>query len=340
MVDLLKGQEGQKELAKESSWSKSKSSFKKKINKVNKGAISDQKKKKINIHQYQDLEGLTVTKLQFSLWLAKNKRNFLYIFYGLLFLIAIVTWPLFIYTFGSYLISGMKEDARLLNELGQPISTLHTVVLSQAAKPLKYGHWQSLKIGPGKYDFVMKISNPNQWYAAQFDYYIILNKKIYGRQHGFILPGETKYLAILGQKIKNLSAVRFVISDLTWERINKHIYPDWRAFYQQRVNFTIYDKKFIPAQATILSEKLNLNELSFKIKNNSAYSYWQVNLVILLRDRLNKIIGVNKYRLDNFFSEETREINVTWTGRLKPVKEIEVIPEVNILDKKVYKKVK
>ncbi len=339
MVDLLKGGEGQKELSKEPSYPKSKSSSQKKHNQADKKSLFNQENR-VDIRQYQDPEGLTVGKLQFGLWLAKNKRNFLYAFYGLLILIAVVTWPLFIYTFGSYLIFGIKEDARLLKEIGQPINTLHIAVLNQAAKPLKYGRWQSLKIGPGKYDFVMKISNPNQWHAARFDYYIAVGEEIYGRQRGFILPGETKYLAILGQEIKNPNTAQFVISDIGWQRISKHTYPDWQAFYKERVDFVVYDKKFTPAQVTILSEKLSLNELSFKIKNNSAYSYWQVDLVILLRDRLNKIIGVNKYRLDNFLSGKTREISVTWPGRLKPVKEIEIISEVDILDKKVYKKVK
>ena len=62
------------------------------------------KQKKISIDKYVDPEGLSVTKMSFGLWFIKNKPVFTRIIYGILGLIGFITWPLFFYTFGKYVV--------------------------------------------------------------------------------------------------------------------------------------------------------------------------------------------------------------------------------------------
>ena len=101
------------------------------------------------------------------------------------------------------------------------------------------------------------------------------------------------------------------------------------------MRFSITEKTFTPAYKTILSEKININKLAFKIKNQSVYNYQKVNLNILLFDK-NKIIGVTTYVLTDIMSDEERNIDFSWPGNFNRVNKIEIIPETNIIDKKNY----
>lgn len=92
---------------------------------------------------------------------------------------------------------------------------------------------------------------------------------------------------------------------------------------------------FTPAKESSLTEKLALNNLSFQIENNSAFNYYRVNYAILLYGRKD-IIGVNNYLSDRLLSGETRQADVTWTGRMDQVKNIVIIPEIDIFRDDIY----
>lgn len=295
-----------------------------------------EKPKKIDIEKYQDLEGITVKKLSLGLWLVENRRKMINIFYGFLALIGLITWGWFFYTFGHYLIFGMRFDQENLNKIITGASIDHQLVLNQAPKPLSFGDLNVIKNDQEKYDFMAEISNINEQHWAEFDYYFTAGGNEIGRNHAYIFPKETKYIFSLGNQLGfSPGGSELKIENLNWHRIDKAEYSDWQKFYQDHTNITFTDAEFIPETLSELSEKGSLNLLRFKIHNNTAYSYWDVDLGIRLMNR-NTIIGAEKMVVSNLTAGETRSIEMTWPGKLSKVSDIIIYPEVNIVDEDVY----
>jgi len=292
---------------------------------------------KPNLSRYKDQEGITIKKLMLGLWFLKNRKIFLYLFYTLLIIISVITWSLFFWTFGSYVITGMNEDKKLSNELSiDNFGNLHNIVLSQSPQPFQYQKMDILKVDNKKYDFIIKVKNPNKKHGAEFVYYVIVNGKKYGNKKGFILPDETKYLLILGNEfVREPNNAKFFTDQISWTRINGHNFPNWEQFKNDRLKINIDNIDFTPAKATTISEKIKLNTLSFSALNNTAYNFKSINFVIILL-KGSKIVGVNEYALNNFLSGKTDIVNITWIGRISKPSDIIINPEINIMDRDIY----
>ncbi len=287
-------------------------------------------------NRYKDLEGVSLRKLQIGLWYVEHKKQLAYLLKGFLVVISIVSWSYFIYAFGLYFFKGQKEDDQMINEMVAINSTDSNLMKIMQAQNLKVGSVQILKSAIGQYDFAVKISNPNSKFYADLTYKFLIDNEELGPFNNFIFPKETKYLLSIDNKLNFIPRrAKLELINVDWSRINPHKYPNWEEFYQTHINFIIKDKKFIPAHSTKLSEKLPINSLKFTIINNTAYNYWEVDLNIILFSQ-NKIVGVNKYQLNEFRSGEEREIEMSWPGRMSRVDKIDIIPSVNILNNDIY----
>ncbi|MFH1661864.1 MAG: hypothetical protein ABIA02_02100 [Candidatus Falkowbacteria bacterium] len=305
-----------------------------------KNKISDEEKKekeiKSKVEKYKDPSGLATKKLNFGLWYVEHKKLFRKIIIGILIAISVVSWSYTLYGFAYYLIKGMNEDELLARDLLRTGNIDHNYILSIAPKDLQYHPIDVLKADKGKYDLVVRIQNPNDRWRAQFDYYFLAGEEIIGKSRSFILPNEEKYLTALSQTLKTRpSEVYLVINNIGWSRINRHDIPDWEQFNNNRLNIEINNKEFIPAGKNKLSGIINLNEVSFVASNKTAYNYWEVDFTILLYSGLN-IVGVNKYTLSEFMSGEDRNVQMRWPGSVGNVTDIDVIPEIDIMDEEVY----
>ena len=292
-------------------------------------------KNKADIKKYVDQEGITIKKLETGLWFVSNIKFFNYIFHGALIVISVITWSWFIYSFGHYVIKGMKDDNTLAYELVNS-DINHDATLSQKAFPLQFGSLETLKSSGNIYDFYIKVTNPNDKHLIKFSYYIKTGDVIIGQGENFIFPLDSKYILVLAEELnfRPVGAELF-IEKISYERIIPRKYKDWDYFSTERLNIIVEDKVFNPAKTTILTEKLNLNELTFRVTNKTAYNYYEVNFIILLKG-ITDIVGVSKYTVIDFYSNDTNEINVTWPGNIGKVNDIEIIPEIDITDENNY----
>jgi hypothetical protein len=288
------------------------------------------------IKKYRDPEGLTVSKMEFMLWLVKHRKIFINIFYGLLFVISVITWSMFIYTFGHYVLVGMVKDSRLLSELAVFNENIPAVIERQAAKPIKIYNIETFDGGGGLIDTVVRIENPNSRHSARFEYVLLQAGEVIAAEKGFILPDENKYLVSLGNRPADPGQpVKIAFQTMKWHRITAHEYPSWDLYFSQRINFSVADVNFLPGSSSLVSEKIALNELNFTVANNSTYNYHEVDCVILLKSA-SRIISANKYRIKNFMSEESRPVNLTWPGSLPRIDDILIYPEVDITDESAF----
>jgi hypothetical protein len=291
--------------------------------------------KNVKIDRYQDLEGVKLEHIRVGIWFLEHKQYFLYGLYGLLIFIGLLTWPRFFYVFGEYIFIGMRNEAQLLSEMTQTTFT-HEQFLSQSAQPLQFGAVEILPAINGKVDLVASVRNPNPNFAAEYSFYFTQNDIKTESQTAFILPQENKYLMALNLEAASPAAGwQVLITNIHYRRIDAHVYRDWKKFAEEHLVFEFIDKKFIPASATLLTEKIKLNDLQFTAVNNSAFNYQELNLQILLWQQ-SRLVGANHYLLERFGSGDRRDIKITWPGRIDSVSEIVILPEVNILRDDIY----
>lgn len=292
--------------------------------------------KKVNIGRYNDPEGLTETKMNIGLWYLEHKKQMLFLFNIILITISVFSWAYVLYGLGYYFIKGMPEDRKLANELAQRNLVGHEYFLKIAPRNLGVYETESFRLDNGKYDFMAVVKNPNKDRVGRFKYSFLTDNYETEKETGFILPGETKYLLVLGQEVLgNPNIVNLKISGLEWIRLDKHTYPDWEAFYKEHMAVSAENVKFTPAKSTILTEKINLNQLDFTLENSSAYNYRSVGMIILLK-QADRVVAVNKYKANDLLSGEKREVGMTWPGRLGRIDNTLVIPEIDISRDDIY----
>lgn len=288
------------------------------------------------VKHYTGPEGITTKQLEVGLWYVEHKRLLKKIISGFLIVVGAVSWPYSIYSFADYLIRGMEEDRLLVRQLVNTASLGHDYVLKISARQLAVAPVGILKSSDKKYDFYVQLRNNNQKWWARFVYYFVADGRALPKANGFILPAETKYLMALA---KDFSAkptdARLVLENIQWQRIDQHQFPDWQAYFRSHLDIESTEIDFIPSNASQLSEKLNLNQLSFNVINRTAFNYWDVGFAILLYNG-DSIVNINYYTLNDFMSEQKRLISLSWPGNLGRIDKIEIIPEIDIMKDDIY----
>lgn len=192
-----------------------------------------------------------------------------------------------------------------------------------------------LPSGQDRYDFFARVKNPNaDWYVASFDYRFILNSGSTETKQGFLLPNEEKYLMDLAINISGVSQARLEIRNIEWRRVNKHQVPDYPSFYQEHFNFDLSDINFTAAGQSAAGT----SQVDFMVDNKSAYNFWSVGFQVVLYNG-RQIAGVNYISLEQLLAGESRPVHVYWYEGLPGINRVEVVPEVNIFDDKVYMKI-
>lgn len=297
-----------------------------------------QKNKNFKTHEsdlssYVDPDGLSSKKLEIGLWILNNKSKFNKALIIFLISFSAVTWAYAIYGFTYYFVKGMREDEHMLAESTRTGIISHT---DQIIEDVIYSSPQILESGDGKYDITVQVNNPNKNRVASLSYCFIAAGNEIGCKNDFIYPEENKYLISLSQKSPTKpDYVQFVIKDLKWEKINNKYLPDWNSFKSEHYNFLLENVSYKPGHDSGLSDKINLNTLSFDYTNNSPYNYWSVPLQILFFED-NYLIGVNEYTAQELMSGEKRSISITWAGAFGRVSDVKIIPVIDILDNDNY----
>ncbi len=291
--------------------------------------------KKVNIKKYKDPYGLSVGKMQFGLWLISNRRNFLSALLAFLILISFISWSFFLYNFGFYIFKGMKDDQNLINSFSQ-IFIPDITLQNMSARDLEFSEVKVFNSGDQKYDFLVKVTNPNENHFAHFNYFFSAKDEQFGHNSSFILPRESKYIMSLG--VSNPSNYKKFVLDLNnfkWERINNKNFPNWDEFSKNRLNIKVSEEKFLAGQSNNLSDKINLNKLNFEAENDTAYNYWGVDFKIILLEN-NREVAANIYKVNNFMSEEKIQGEIVWPGIVPRSTNILIMPEIDITQKDIY----
>ncbi len=294
-------------------------------------------KQEVNLERYQDQTGLTSKRLDFGAWYIKNKNRLRIARNIFLIIFIVIFWGMFLYEFGEYSFVGLKNDREVMNQTLKKNIPSHDYFLNESAVDIKILKTGLLKQGEDQNDFYALIQNVNSSFYAEFEYYFLINGKEYGREEGFILPNESKYLlSVYNDKLPLSKNVKIQIENLKWTRVDPHNFGLWEEYRDKHLDMVVSDIEYVPSTSGSEAGKGNINNLNFSLKNNSAYNYWNIDLVIVLLNNA-KVVGVDKYGAGDLLSGEEKQIDKTIVGRLGRVGEVLVYPDINITDPKVYK---
>ncbi len=288
-----------------------------------------------SVNNFRDAEGLSTRQLDFGLWYLRNRKKFFYTLVVLLTLTAAGTIGYSLYQFSSYLLVGMQQDKQTYLDLTSSASLITSKV--NIGNNISYSEVRVLQGQDGKTDLVAAVTNSNPMLLVKITYTFEANGQKIGEAQDFVLPQDTKYLMALHQDIPSNSSVNLVIEQTSFIRVDRHKVPDWTQYRLERLSFLIENAQFTSATNSGLSEKISVGQLDFKITNQSAYGYTSVPLAIILKSQ-GQIVAVNRYQLDNLRSGDVRTVHLSWPGNFPVINEVEVIPDLNILDDTIFMK--
>lgn len=291
---------------------------------------------KADLDNYSDLNGVTVKQLEKGLWWVENNKFIKRTLFWFLLSIGMIAW---LFTVGSFLYYwgfSMAKDNQNFQNLTTTGLVNHQALVANTAQPLTIAsNQQVLNSTVGRYDFAIKVRNPNKDYYAAFNFLYLVDGTSTALQSDFILPNEEKYLQVLGYEAGNIANVELKILDVTWRRLNRHEIPDWAAYKNSHLNFLISEPKFYSSKDSGLSEKLEMNSIDFTITNNSPFNYYLLPLNAYLY-AFNQLIGVTMVNVDRFASGELRPIRISYPGSADNVDRIEIVPNLDILNNDIY----
>lgn len=160
-----------------------------------------------------------------------------------------------------------------------------------------------LKISDFDYDFLAEIRNPNfDFGATEISYELNLfgqNGELVMARKGLVslLPGQTRYELISPLIIdKEISAAEFKFIDVSWERL--------KEFIPQNL-FSVRNQEFspLPSGQSIIRATLF---------NDSNFDFDRVDVNVILFDRNDDVLAVNKTDIRTFLAKTNRFFEVKW----------------------------
>ena len=141
----------------------------------------------------------------------------------------------------------------------------------------------------------------------------------------YLLPGQTQYIFDYTQ---NLDATTIAI-----QKQADSVQVDYNPDANYLLKMPEFDIRQSLVEDSTEQGEQNLLKIKASIKNTTKFRYKKVDLVMLIRDTLDSIVGVQNYSFNEFLPDEEREIRLTYPKPIdKTAKSLDVRYSVNFLD--------
>jgi hypothetical protein len=170
--------------------------------------------------------------------------------------------------------------------------------------------------------------------VADVQYRFILNATSTELLSTKILASQSGILSALGlpEDLAGTGEITLKIEKINWKRINNHSVPDAISWQSERLNFVVSEPLFQTAFSN--ADSLAANRVSFKLKNNSAFSYKTPSFIIALYSG-ESLVGVMTTQTSNFLAGEEKFIDLRNFAPNLQVTDIRVFPQIDIYDNSV-----
>ncbi|MDA2936181.1 hypothetical protein MYX06_03110 [Patescibacteria group bacterium AH-259-L05] len=273
-------------------------------------------------------EDLTVKQLRFAKWYLTYKKSLRYILISFLVVINVSLWALALYQFIFY-ISTTEAHEQMLKELTKEridYLAMHKLFAPHDIVINKY--MVVYNEGTG-YDLVADIENSNQnWRVRQLAYYFMWSEGQSEEKTTFLLPNSNKLIFTFERNLDSKpNNLELIFSDVRWRRVRED-----RKLLEILPQIKVRD---IALQYVVPEKELiALPKITWTVDNQSVYSFWQVNFVVVLYSG-NKISGINVFPAKELIAGQEREVEFRW---LNPPKSdaIEILLEINVFDSSMF----
>lgn len=248
---------------------------------------------------------------------------------GLIILVIIFIVGIYInagWKFYNYLKNTPQHQAMLL-ELSLNVPDYDQIKNANAPKPLLIGNTLAIGDRNSGYDLITEVENTNnRWWLKEIEYYYIIDGKTTEANITNILPSDKKYL-IYFNLAKNISVnnIQLFIRRQLWERVKDQSQLD------SRNNWIRPAVKAADVVTNFTNTNQSNNLTSFSLVNDSPFSFWEVELQIILWQG-NKIVGVNALTVNDLSSGARRQVEILWPKVINSDLRTEVRVFANSLD--------
>jgi len=187
--------------------------------------------------------------------------------------------------------------------------------------------------GSGKADILAPIENRNPRFWAEVEYHFTIGGIEQPSFTTFVLPGQAKYLVLLGAPADGGSGIELNVDRRAWHRAGTFGADSLQSLYDTRLDIRGENAVFVPSDPLATTP---VSSAKFTLANHTAFGYYDVDLLVLLY-RGDAIVGVNKLRVDRLPAGEKRPMEMFWYQLLPQVSRVEVVPDINIYDESVYR---
>ncbi|MBT4277728.1 hypothetical protein HOD96_03230 [Candidatus Falkowbacteria bacterium] len=235
----------------------------------------------------------------------------------------------------EYYSVGSVQFEKMIHQLGIYNIDYVSYQRKNAPQNIKIIEIDSINLGNNKYSFIAKAKNPNinKWVATELEYYFVYNNQKTEKSKTFILPGDEKFFGSFNiESPTKIARPRLVISGVKWERIRAGDLEDFLNKIKEHVNFSITDEKFLNASDLGVQSEGPMSAIRFTAENKTIYGYYEVGFFVVTY--VGPVItSANFFQIDSFLPQEKREVELRWHGAISRPSRIEIIPEINIMDK-------
>ncbi|MFH0831086.1 MAG: FxLYD domain-containing protein [Parcubacteria group bacterium] len=185
--------------------------------------------------------------------------------------------------------------------------------------------------GQDRYDVAFLIENPNtDWGISPLEYSIALldaNAKVINsalETSSFLLPGEQRYLATFNLlAVTKPARAELSITYAEWVKVQN---------YQP----SRFDTTTVSYQE--VEEPGVFSRLKGTVTNKTTFTFTDVQIMIVLKDRSGKVIGLNRSEVDSLTPGEGRDFIVTFPQELPGVTSggIEYLTDVDVFDNDTF----
>lgn len=278
---------------------------------------------------------ITEKQLKWGYWWVTHKLQLKALLTIALGVVAFSLLGYAVYGFADWFFgSGVSERAAIGQMASQPTGYLEIQAQSRPTD-VTIESARVLISGSDSYDLVSRVVNPNDdWRVMMTWHFEVAGRMVGDPRMTAVLPNGANWLVQLGYKSADVpTGAQLVVDDFAWRRLDKHkVRPDWDSWAGERLDIRFEDVEYLTPAA---DDPLGVSRVTFNVANRTGYSYWRMGFVVSLMDQGN-LVGINRVAVSQLRAGETRPVDATWFSALPRVTEVQVSPEINILDESVY----
>lgn len=278
-------------------------------------------------------ERMSNKDLKMASWVARHRVLVHRLLVGILSIVAGALCAYGIFGLLHYAVFGFSDDKRAAEELVQSTANYTALQSRYAANELRILDANVYEAAVNRYDFVATVVNDNLRWAAIVSYKFTYAQGETEVVDAVILPQTERPVLAAGHKSDvPPSGVTFEIIDIQWKSIDTHAIADVAAYTAERRNFSFTDMVFTGQD---ISNNIPSNILQFTLHNNSAYSFWDVPVIVELYENGSRV-GIAQTKVEKLKAGEKRPLDLRTLTPNISVTDIKVHPTVNIFDSRVF----